>query len=179
MTPQDHNKVLGVLNLVYGGVHAFGLVLGTVYVWFIMNMMRNFPPPHGSQPFPNPDFFNTILVVMTIMLGVFTLLFGVPPLIAGYGLLKRKAWARKAAIVAAFLSAVGFPLGTALSVYSFWFLFGQGESLYKDGGKATVSYLHEARPDAQAPFDDWRRSGAAKEREREYVPPPQPPDWRG
>jgi hypothetical protein len=64
-----------------------------------------------------------------------------------------------------------------LSVYSFWFLFGQGDALYKNGGKATVSYLREATP--AAPFAGRNESDqAAKNREPLYVPPTQPPDWR-
>ncbi|MFN2453808.1 MAG: hypothetical protein ABR577_06265 [Pyrinomonadaceae bacterium] len=178
MTPQDHNKVLGVLNLIYGGMNAFGMLIGTLYVWFILGMIKNMPPEHGGAPFPPDHLFGFLLVGITALMAVFTLAFAVPPLIAGYALLKHKAWARKAAIVAAVLSAIGFPLGTALSIYSFWFMFGQGEKFYKEGGKARVSYLRDATPAASTPYSDWNRSGTANEREGAYVPPTQPPDWR-
>ncbi len=38
--------------------------------------------------------------------------------LAGYGLLKRKPWARLLAIILAFLSLMSFPFGTALGVYT-------------------------------------------------------------
>ncbi len=180
MTSQDHNKVLGVLHLVFGGAQAFGLLLMSVYLAVLWPMMSRFTPPpsYGGDPFPK-EMFSTIFAVMAVMMVVFTVIFAVPQLIAGYGLLKRKKWARKAGIVAAALAALGFPLGTALSVYSFWFLFGQGSELYKDGGgKASVAYLHELPKHAP----DWAVNNAtntASQREREYVPPTQPPDWRG
>jgi len=172
MTPQDHNKVLGVLHLVYGGAHAFGLLLMSVYLVVIGGMMKHLPPPRGGEPFP-ADFFNLFLGIMVAMMAIFTVLFAVPPLVAGYGLLKRKRWARKAGIVASVTAALGFPLGTALSVYSFWFLFGQGDALYKDGGKGSVAYLRDASASAA-----WNVNAKTSEREREYVPPTQPPDWR-
>ncbi|MGI8654850.1 MAG: hypothetical protein ACR2LC_06495 [Pyrinomonadaceae bacterium] len=180
MTSQDHNKVLGVLHLVYGGANAFVMLMMTVYFAFIWSMMSRLPmppPAYGGDPFPK-EMFGFIFAAMAVMMVVFTIIFAVPQLIAGYGLLKRKKWARKAGIVASALAALGFPLGTALSVYSFWFLFGQGDELYKNGGKASVAYLHEL----PKPAPDWAVNNAnnkTSEREREYVPPTQPPDWRG
>ena len=50
-------------------------------------------------------------------------LFSIPGLIAGYGLIKKHSWARPFAIVMAALNLVTFPLGTIIGVYSFWVLF--------------------------------------------------------
>lgn len=50
-------------------------------------------------------------------------LFSIPGLIAGYGLIKRYSWARPFAIVMAALNLVTFPLGTVIGVYSLWVLF--------------------------------------------------------
>jgi hypothetical protein len=47
------------------------------------------------------------------------LLFSLPKLIAGYGLLKRQEWARILTLVLSFFSLLNFPLGTALAIYSF------------------------------------------------------------
>ncbi len=180
MTSQDHNKVLGVLHLVYGGAQAFAMLMMAVYFAVLWPMMSRFPmppPSYGGDPFPK-ELFGTIFAVMAVMMVVLTVIFAVPQLIAGYGLLKRKKWARKAGIVASALAALGFPLGTALSIYSFWFLFGQGDELYKNGGKASVAYLHEL----PRPAPDWavnKTNNTTGEREREYAPPTQPPDWRG
>lgn len=45
-----------------------------------------------------------------------------PGLIAGYGLLKRKSWARIVAIVLGCLNLLNLPFGTALGIYTLWAL---------------------------------------------------------
>lgn len=46
----------------------------------------------------------------------------VPGMVAGYGLLKRRPWARVVALVVGILGLVNFPLGTAIGAYTFWVL---------------------------------------------------------
>ena len=50
---------------------------------------------------------------------------GIQGMVAGYGLLRRKAWGRILAMVVGFLGFLGlvnFPLGTAIGIYTFWVL---------------------------------------------------------
>jgi hypothetical protein len=47
---------------------------------------------------------------------------GIPGMVAGYGLLRRKAWGRILAMVVGFLGLVNVPLGTAIGIYTFWLL---------------------------------------------------------
>jgi len=47
---------------------------------------------------------------------------GLPGLLAGYGLLTRKPWARVLAIVVGILSLLNFPIGTAIGIYTLWVL---------------------------------------------------------
>ena len=56
---------------------------------------------------------------------VIQMVFTLPSLIAAYGLLKKKSWARMAAIVAGIVSAMNVPIGTAACVYSLWFFMGE------------------------------------------------------
>lgn len=62
-----------------------------------------------------------------LVLGGCFLAMGVPGLITGIGLLKRRPWSRPAALVLGILSLTNFPVGTALGIYAIWF-FGQPES---------------------------------------------------
>ena len=48
-----------------------------------------------------------------------------PSILAGWGLLNYKEWARILTIVLASLHLLGFPIGTAIGVYSLWVLFNQ------------------------------------------------------
>jgi len=47
---------------------------------------------------------------------------GLPGLLAGYGLLTRKAWARVLAIVVGILSLLNFPIDAAIGIYTLWVL---------------------------------------------------------
>ena len=53
-------------------------------------------------------------------------------LVAGLGLLKWAGWARRLALVAAFLSVLEFPFGMGLAIYTFWVLLSpNAESEYR------------------------------------------------
>jgi hypothetical protein len=51
-------------------------------------------------------------------LGLLMAVLGLPGVIAGYGLLRRKPWARMLALVLGLLNLVNFPFGTAIAVYT-------------------------------------------------------------
>lgn len=44
-------------------------------------------------------------------------------ILAGYGLLNHKSWARILAIILAILNLILFPIGTALGIYTLWVMF--------------------------------------------------------
>ena len=169
MTPEDHNKTLGILHLVYGGLNALMLALAALISLPVIRVLID-EPGRSAPPF---SFF-----VIAVGAGLLVaLLFFIPALVAGYGLLKRRSWARTAGIVAAILMALNIPFGTALAVYSLWFLRGKGAQLYVGESERFARYaLGDAPPQ---PVSDWvendRRGGG---RERVYAPPAQPPDWR-
>jgi uncharacterized membrane protein (DUF2068 family) len=43
---------------------------------------------------------------------------GILGVIAGYGLLQRKSWGRIVALVAAFISVISIPFGSAIAIYT-------------------------------------------------------------
>ena len=171
MTLEEHNRTLGILHIVYGGLHALVmlLILGVMFV--ILGAAA--PPPEV----PPAVFF----LAFALIGGIFTLIYTVPSCVAGYAMLKRKPWARVASIIAAVIEVINVPFGTALGAYALWFLFGKGEAFYR--GDALSSSppptLNEPR---QAADSDWLQ-GARREQPsvagQEYAPSAQPPDWRG
>jgi hypothetical protein len=172
MTPQDHNKVLGIMHLIYGGFMGL-MTLMMVFIFAIVGgALTSVPPGRGDEP---PVAF--ILAIFGAVL-IFYAILAIPSLLAGYALLKRKSWARIMGIISAILSAMSFPFGTALCVYSLWFFFGEGSKFYEGGGFDPTS--RGALRDAPSTNYEWERP---RQREREsepvYTPPPQPPDWRG
>lgn len=167
MTPSDHNRMLGIMHLIYGGF--FGLVTLVMLLFAIVLGVGLSSLPQDPNA-PPAGFFVAIMAFLVFVYGLLSL----PSLIAGYGMLKRRSWARVAGIVAAVLSALSFPFGTALCVYSLWFFFG-------DAGKAFEhpqprGEWRGALGDAPASTYGWDAQRSS--REHEYQPPPQPPSWR-
>lgn len=122
------------------------------------------PGPNG----PPAVIFVFMLLFMAVMFTLFTL----PSFIAGYGLLKRKKWARVWAIISAVLAGGQFPMGTAVTVYTFWFLF-------SDAGKQMFDQKNYALPPGRQTWANpqWDYD-SQRQREGQYAPPQPPPDWR-
>lgn len=171
MQAEEHNKILGIMHLVYGGMHAISLVV-VVLAFVIMGMTLPFSSA-GSEA-PPFAFFG----ILGIIIGVFTLILTIPPLVAGYGFLKRKSWSKVAGAISAALALISIPMGTALGVYTFWFLFGEkGRQMYSPNEFSwQVGQMRDALHGSPAP-SNWA-SGKESEKKVEYIPPAQPPDWR-
>ncbi len=166
MTPQDHNKVLGIMHLIYGGFNALTLLI-LVPVFAMMFGLVSLEP--GV-----PGEVKTLVWVFGLFILFLSFAFAIPPILAGYGMLKRKSWARTAAIVSSILAAFGVPVGTALCVYSLWFLFGEGKDFHE------TAFAGGARQGAlpNASTFGWDAQSSARARQSEYSAPPQPPNWR-
>jgi hypothetical protein len=121
--------------------------------------MTLLPGPGG----PPDGFIALVWVFMLFFLGIWC----APSFVAAYGLLKRRRWAKIAAIVAGVVSASSAPIGTAVCAYTFWFLF-------SEPGKLLYDQPQYALPAAQT---NWQID-QTRQREVQYTPPPSPPDWR-
>lgn len=62
------------------------------------------------------------LGVIGAFVAVFVSLMAVPSLVGGWGLLKRKHWARILVLILSFFQLFGFPVGTLIGAYGFWVL---------------------------------------------------------
>jgi hypothetical protein len=71
-----------------------------------------------------------ILSIFGTAFSLLMALLGLPGLLAGYGLLKRKSWARTLTIVLGILGLVNFPIGTAIGVYTLLVLLQQSANEY-------------------------------------------------
>jgi hypothetical protein len=157
MTPTSHNKVLGILHLAYGGFTAL-LMLALGIGMIIIALANN----NSGERMPAG-----LLPLLIIVVAVVALLQVTPSFLAGYALLKRKRWAKTMGIIAAMVAGLSFPLGTALCVYTLWFLFGE-----------SGRFLYHKAAYALPPGDASWASGVSREPVREYIPPSAPPDWR-
>ena len=159
MTPEQHNKYLAYSNIAYGSFMVLVMALMTVFIWVLLSFDPK-PPPAIFM------FFMTLFIVG--IYGAMTL----PSFVAGYGLLKRKSWAKTWAIIAGVLAAMQFPVGTAVCVYTFCFLFSEkGRYLYEPRNYALP-------PGRQTWANQQWEYDAQRQREGQFNPPPSPPDWR-
>lgn len=161
MTPEQHNKYLGVAHLVYAGLYSL-MIVGFLILFGVMFIgLANSPDVKDAPP-------GGVFLIFWLFIAAFYAAFTLPSFIAGYGLLKRRKWAKVASIISAVLAAMFFPIGTAVCVYTFWFLFSEPGKLLYD--KATP-----ALPPAPPP---WLNAATNKQSENQYVPPTAPPNWR-
>jgi hypothetical protein len=111
MTAQDHNKTLAILYSLIGGASSL------FFIWGPLSLIL------GKQKgFSLDDGLNRFLLVMWVILLLFSLL----TLSTAVGMFRRRAWARKSAMIMSVLVVWWFPLGTALGVYTWWFLHSEG-----------------------------------------------------
>jgi hypothetical protein len=165
MTDEQHNKYIAWAFL---GHAAFQLLM--LLLMIAMFSMFLFIEPGNGQGPPPPAFF----AIMVGFVSIFYLLFTLPSLIAGYGLLKRKSWARTASIVAAVLAAMNVPIGTAACVYSLWFFLGDNwKSVYPPQPTGNT------HPQILTPGMEARWTGYQQDEQGEIIfRPVEPPEWR-
>ena len=169
MTSEQHNNLISTLHLVYAGLQTLILLgLGLVFALIIANV-----PNDGGEGALLGGF-------MAIIFFVSWLFSAVPSIIAGYAMKKRKSWARIASIIASCFAVINIPHGTALGVYSLWFLFSdKGNQFYS----ATQNPYYMTPPPQINPaytpdYNYAPNADGRRERETVYAPPTQPPDWR-
>jgi hypothetical protein len=165
LTPEQHNKYLAWTHIAYASF--FALIFGVFMLFFGVGMiagLMNGPGPAGPPA--------AILVIMFLFMTVMFSLFTLPSFIAGYGLLKGKKWAKVWAIISAVIAGGQFPIGTAVTVYTFWFLFSEPGKQYFERNNYALPPNRQAWANQQWDYD------AQRQREAQYNQPPSPPDWR-
>jgi hypothetical protein len=63
-----------------------------------------------------------ILTLVGLSVGVLLVVLGLPGIAAGYGLLRRRAWARGLAVAIGVLNLFNFPIGTIIGIYTLFVL---------------------------------------------------------
>jgi hypothetical protein len=131
MKLDSHRRLVGVIHLAHGFVAA----ASAVGVFLSVALLVGFKAALGRWMFPTgdtgsgPEVWLYLLAVAAVIIYVLlTLLFTVPAIAGGFGMLMRKRWARKLVLVSAVVAALDFPFGTAIAVYTLWFLLGSGWS---------------------------------------------------
>lgn len=101
MTPRDHSKTLGI---------AFGLI-GLLMLIGLMVLAGQ--EMHHRAPADRAPSFSWELSFLPLPL---------IHLLTSYGLFGRRRWGRLLSLILSVLYVTLFPLGTALAVYTWWFM---------------------------------------------------------
>jgi hypothetical protein len=122
-------KALSTVWFIYGGLVVVTGMIGLSFASAFFNgggPWAHGPWAHGNFPF-GPSFGPAILRFAWVMIVVRAGL----AIAAGWGLLERAPWGRVVAIVAAFLSILKIPFGTAIAIWTLVTLLGyRNSSLY-------------------------------------------------
>jgi hypothetical protein len=117
---EQHIKILGILNIVWGGMGALaGLVILMIVggAYGIVGAVAH----HEPEAF----FALPIIAIIGSAISILLLLLSAPAIIGGIGLIIFKPWARILTIIVSALHLLNFPLGTALGIYGLWVLLSQ------------------------------------------------------
>lgn len=111
-----HVKVLGWLFIVFGVFYvmlAFGFSA-------VLGILATFVASQGGD---DAAVGASVLGLTGGAFFIFWLCVGIPGILAGWGLLTFKPWARILAIVLSAIRLINLPIGTALGIYGLWVLF--------------------------------------------------------
>jgi len=116
VTPQDdeHLKLLAIFHYVLGGLAFLASLIGVLYVVMGLALFRH---PMVHQQTAPPFHPGTVLVVMGLVVALLCIALGVCKILAGRWITARKN--RTFCLVIAGIECLGFPLGTALGIFSF------------------------------------------------------------
>ena len=128
-----HFKVLGWLYLVFG---ALGTLVGVSIFALLASLGVSLSSLHlEGLPFG----FHHLASGVGLLIAMIFLILSVPGLIAGYGLLNFRSWARPLTIVLSVLNLIHPPFGTLLGIYGLWVLLsGRGERYYQEKSALTM-----------------------------------------
>ena len=128
---QTHVKVLAVLLIV---LSALGLLTALgIGALFGIGTIATVASGDADAVLAAPivGITGTVLTAIIIIMSL-------PGLIAGWGLLSYRNWARIVAIVLCVLHLFNFPLGTAMGIYGLWVLFNKDTERLFSSPPATV-----------------------------------------
>lgn len=120
-----HKKVLGILYVISATFTIFGMLLLNAFLAVIFSFALQEVDPDDQK------IVESVLSIIQYVPVFVILVFSVPTLIAGIGLLTRKSWATILALIIGCLKLFSFPIGTAIGVYAIW-IFSEEQKLKKN-----------------------------------------------
>jgi hypothetical protein len=131
-----HVRILGWLWIIFGVLGILGaLCIGVSTA--------------GGGLISQDDTAILVTAIVGVVCGGLFFLGNVLNIIAGAGLLKYKSWARILAIILGIVNLFGFPIGTALGIYTFWVMFNEETKQLFESGFTSSELLEENTEQAE------------------------------
>jgi len=122
---KKHIELLGILHIVY---HSMGLIAALVVVTVI----------GGGGLISGDELAIAVTLAVALVISSIILIFSIPGIIGGVGLLKMRPWARILTLIMGFLALLEIPFGTALGIYTIWALMNDKTiKLFEEMGQKT------------------------------------------
>lgn len=115
---QELDKHIPILGWLHIALNVLTLFIGVIVFFILIG---------AGLLSADGEAMSILAIVATFVLGLMVVI-SIPGIITGWGLLKRKPWARVLALVIGFLSLMSFPFGTLLGVYTIWALLAHDEA---------------------------------------------------
>jgi hypothetical protein len=112
MSMEKHVTLVAVINIAFGFL---GIFLGIILLVILV----------GAGMISHDPEALTITSIVGIAAGFFLFLTSIPEVIGGFGLLKRRSWARILVLIIAVLDLCMIPIGTIIGVYELWVLLNE------------------------------------------------------
>ncbi len=117
---QNHVKILAILHIVFGAFGLFAALICLAFFGAIAGLIRTAIESGGTSDVP--EVAVPAVGIVGALIVVLIVVFSLPGIVTGFGLLQYREWARILGIVLAAISLPGVPFGTALGVYGLWVL---------------------------------------------------------
>jgi ABC-type sulfate transport system permease component len=117
-----HKKVLGILYVISSLLTALGMLILNALLSFVFSFAFQEIDPEEQR------IVELVMGLMQYLPAIVIVLFVLPTLIAGIGLLTRQSWATLLALIIGCLKLFSFPIGTAIGIYAIW-IFSEDQKL--------------------------------------------------
>jgi hypothetical protein len=108
----QHIKIISILFIILG---VLGLLTAIGFFFLGAGAAATIlSQDHGSDAQVGAAWAGGCMTFIAALVGILS----IPSIIAGWGLSKRKSWARMLTMILAVLSLPSFPIGTAIGVYA-------------------------------------------------------------
>lgn len=111
---ESHKKVLGILYIISGILLLMFIVFLSFFLSTILSLVSQELDSSEAQ------ILDLVSGILRFIPAFIILLFSIPSIIAGIGLLYQQKWALVLALILGCFKLFSFPIGTALGVYTIW-----------------------------------------------------------